>query len=60
MKNYSQQELEEVIICPKSIIEPPLKDMRLERGHFRKDFKLESISDKIKFSAFMRKNEYFS
>ena len=27
MKNYSQQELEEMIICPKSIIEPPFKDM---------------------------------
>ena len=59
MKNYNQQELEEIIICPKSIIEPPRKEMRLERGSLRNDFGLESISDKIKFSAFMRKNESF-
>jgi len=48
-----------MIICPKSIIEPPRKEMRLERGSFRNNFGLESISDKIKFSAFMRKNESF-
>ncbi len=55
MKNYNQQELEEMIICPKAIIKPPRKEMKLERGSFRNDFELESISDGIKFSAFMRK-----
>ncbi len=59
MKAYNQQELEELITCPKWIIEPPRKEMRPERGSFRNGFELESISDKIKFSAFMRKNESF-
>jgi hypothetical protein len=59
MTAYKQQELEELIICPKQIIEPPRKKMRLERGSFRNDFKLESISDKTRFSVFMRKNESF-
>lgn len=48
-----------MIICPKSIIEPPRKEMKQERGHLRNDFGLESINDKIKFSAFMRKNTSF-
>ena len=63
MKNYQQQELEELITCPKRIIEPPRRDMRLERGSFHNDFELETIgdniNDKIKFSVFMRKNESF-
>lgn len=63
MTTYSQQELEELIVRPKRIIEPPRKDMRLERGSLRNDFGLESLEDNIndtmKFSAFMRKNESF-
>ena len=59
MKVYSQQELNDLINCPKQIKEASYKDMRLERGSFRNDFELESISDKTRFSAFMRKNESF-
>lgn len=59
MTAYKQQELEDLIICPKRIIEPPRKEMKLERGSFRNDFGLESISNKTRFSVFMRKNESF-
>ncbi|MFH1096966.1 MAG: hypothetical protein V1749_05665 [Candidatus Desantisbacteria bacterium] len=50
---------EELIICPKQITESPHKEMRLEKGSFRNDFELESIIDKTRYSAFMRKNESF-
>lgn len=61
MRAYNQEELEELIIRPKRIIEPPHKDMRLERGSLRNDCVLEddNTRDKMKFSVFMRKNESF-
>ncbi len=60
---YSQEELEELIICPKKITVPPSKDMKSERGSWRNDFTLaptdDNTNEKIEFSVFMRKNERF-
>ena len=55
----SNQEIEELIQCPKRITEPPKKDMQLVNGHWRNDMKLQSISEMHEFSVFMRKNEDF-
>ncbi len=58
-----QEELEELIACPKRVIKPSHKDMKLERGNWRNDFTLEPVDDgtddKMGFSVFMRKNERF-
>lgn len=40
MKKYSQEEIEELIACPKRIIAPPRKDMKPERGSLRNDMEL--------------------
>jgi len=59
MKHYDQQDLDEMIVCPKLITGSPRKEMRLERGSFRNAFDLESIGNKTRFSVFMRRNERF-
>jgi len=55
----SDQEIEELIQCPKRITEPPKKEMQLVDGHWRNDMKLQSVSEMHEFSVFMRKNEDF-
>jgi len=60
MKLYTQSEIDNLINCQKIIIEPPPKNMRVERGHLKKDMKLHSVDSKHKFSVFMRMNERFN
>ena len=59
MDPYSQQTLDELISYPKIITEHPKKDMRLDRGSFRKDMRLKSSDGKEDFSVFIRQNESF-
>jgi hypothetical protein len=59
MKNYTDEEIQNFIRCPKHIMEPPLKDFKEERGHLRNNMKLESFDGKMRFTVFMRKNEHF-
>jgi len=59
MKKYSQEEIEELIACPKRTSEPPRKEMKAERGSLRNDMELESMDGKMGFSVFMRINEQF-
>ncbi len=59
MKNYTQAELDALISCPKRIIEPPRKEMKVERGTLRNDMKLVSLNEKTEFIVFMRINEHF-
>lgn len=59
MKKYSQEEIEELIACPKKIAEPPRKEMKAERGSLRNDMELESLDGTMGFSVFMRINEGF-
>ena len=60
MNIYTQSEIDNLIKCQKIIIEPPPQNMRVERGHLKKDMKLQSVDSKHKFSAFMRINERFN
>jgi hypothetical protein len=46
-RRYSQEEIEVLIACPKAISEPPKREMRQDRGHFRNDMRLESTDEKI-------------
>lgn len=59
VKKYSQGDLDELIACPKRIIEPPRKEMKSERGSLRNDMQLESLDGKFGFAVFMRINERF-
>ena len=59
MKSYSQEEIDELISCPKVITDPPKREMRLERGSRRNNMRLLSKSDDREFTVFMRINEDF-
>ena len=59
MKTWTQAELDDLISCPKQVIDPPRKEMRSERGHQRNDMTLGSLNGEWRFSVFMRSNERF-
>lgn len=56
-RKYTQQEIDDLIACPKVVSEAPKRDMRLDRGHFRNDMRLKSTDDKLEFRVFMRRSE---
>jgi len=60
MKEYTQEELGELISCPKIITEAERKDLTLDRGHWRKRLILLSEDGKYKFSVFLRKADDFA
>jgi len=55
----NQNKIEELIKCPKMIIKKNVP-WRLERGHYRIDFELQSINKQYFFTAFGRYNEMFN
>jgi len=59
MKEYTQQELDDLISCEKDICDPPKKDMRKERGSRRNNMRLRGRDGSLEFSVFMRINEDF-
>ncbi len=59
VRNYSREEIDQLIRCPKMIVEPPKKELRLERGSKRNDMTLTSIDSELKFTVFMRINADF-
>lgn len=54
---YTQQEIDDLIGCPKVISDPPKRELKLDRGHFRNDMRLKSADDKLEFRVFMRRSE---
>lgn len=58
-RRYTQHEIEQLIACAKTVSEPPKRELRLDRGHFRNDMRLKSVDGDLEFRAFMRRNEDF-
>ena len=58
-RRYNQEEIDELIACPKTVSEPPRREMKQDRGHFRNDLRLKSTDQKCEFRAFMRRSEDF-
>jgi hypothetical protein len=56
---YTQKEIDDLIACPKVVSDPPKKEMKPDRGHFRNDMRLESTDGESEFRAFLRRNEDF-
>jgi hypothetical protein len=57
---YTDEYIEELITCSKRITEPPPKEMKKERGHWKKSFGLESEDGEHRFTAFIRYNDEFN
>lgn len=54
---YTQEEIDSLIGCAKVVSDPPKRDMKLDRGHFRNDMRLKSVDGKLEFRVFMRRSE---
>lgn len=59
-RDYTSLELIKFLAIPKLISDPPRREMRLERGHWRSDMRLKSIGGDEDFRVFMRKSEEFA
>ncbi|MGE5567632.1 MAG: hypothetical protein ACM3S5_01225 [Rhodospirillales bacterium] len=55
-RRYTQEEIDNLIGCAKVTIDPPKRDLKLDRGHYRNDMRLRSADGKLEFRAFMRRN----
>lgn len=55
--SFSQDELDALIHCPKRVSQPPRREMKVEGGHSRNDFRLESVDGQHQFQAFFRRND---
>ena len=56
-RQYTQQEIDDLIACPKVISEAPKREMKLDRGLFRNDMRLKSTDEKMEFRVFMWRSE---
>lgn len=59
MKAYTQKEIDYLITCEKQIIDPPKRELILEKGHYRNNMKLISTDQKYEFESFLRMNKDF-
>jgi hypothetical protein len=59
MKDYTKEELEDLIGCRKQIIEPPKKEMVIDRGYSRNGMRLQSQDGNHDFEVFIRINDDF-
>jgi len=55
---FTDELINKLLTCPKEVIQPPAKP-KLERGHYRIGFELQSIDREFFFKAFGRYNEAF-
>lgn len=60
MKEYTQNELDDLIACPKGITDPPRREMRLESNQRRNDMRLRSQDGDRDFRVFMRVHDLFN
>lgn len=60
MKTWSQDELDELIACPKRTFEPPKRSMRTEMGSHRNEAVLESEDGRHRFRVFIRQSADFA
>ena len=59
MKRYSEEEIDQLIGCPKLIADPPKKDFKIDRGSRRNDMRLKAQDGDLEFSIFIRVNQDF-
>jgi hypothetical protein len=60
MRTFTDNELDALIACPKQVVGPPRREMRLDGKMKRNDMTLKSADGKHAFRVFMRQSEEFS
>lgn len=59
MKQYTDDEIANLIACVKRVVDPPRRELRSDRGFLRNDVALQSEDGTLKFHVFIRINEKF-
>jgi hypothetical protein len=59
MKQFTDEELDHLLKCPKKTTTAPKKMMRIEGKHKRNDLKVESVDGLHRFEIFIRQNTEF-
>ena len=59
MMAYTDKELVNLVKCSKSVVEPPQKQMKQERGSRRNNMMLQSRNGEYRFRVFMRQSLEF-
>ncbi len=59
MRTYTDEELNELVKCPKCVDEPPLRQMKQERGSLRNNMTLRSKDGNFRFRVFIRQSVEF-
>jgi len=59
MRTFTDDELASLIACPKEVVDPPRREMRLDGKMKRNDITLKSTDGKHLFRAFMRQSDEF-
>jgi hypothetical protein len=58
--NFTNDVIEQLITCSKTMIDPPSKEFKEENRHRRKDMRLQDVDNKVnQFSVFMRQSLEF-
>jgi len=59
MRTFTDEELADLMNCPKQVDDPPKREMRLEGKMKRNDMTLKSTDGKHAFRVFLRQNDDF-
>ena len=59
MRTFTDQELIDLVTCPKQMDEPPKREMRVDGKMKRNDMTLKSLDGKHSFRVFMRQSDEF-
>lgn len=59
MQTFSEQDIADLIACPKDVVDPPRREMKLEGRMKRNEMTLRSADKKYEFRVFLRQAEEF-
>ena len=59
MRTFTDEELTGLIACPKQVVDPPRREMRVDGKMKRNDMTLKSADGKQSFRVFIRQSEEF-
>lgn len=59
MKTFTDEELQELVSCPKQAVDEPRREMRVDGKMKRNDMTLKSIDGKHSFRVFIRQSDEF-
>ena len=59
MRTFTDEEIASLVACPKQMVDPPRRDMRIEGKMKRNDMTLKSEDSNHSFRVFLRQSDEF-